>query len=127
MEAGKPDFCDLLILQQVVRTRRTLQPSTEDEHSHAVISPKDVSKQRESYMGPEIESPAACTILASLVIMTNSDYDTDWRRHLIDDDEGIERVIAATRRIAVLGIKTDPDQPAHYVPAYAQQAGFEIV
>jgi predicted CoA-binding protein len=55
------------------------------------------------------------------------EHDDDWRRHIIDDDEGIGRVIAATHRIAVLGIKVDPDKPAHYVPAYAQQAGFEIV
>lgn len=53
--------------------------------------------------------------------------DTDWRRHLIDDDEGIARVLAATRRIAVLGIKIEPMQPAHYVPQYAQRVGFAIV
>ncbi len=53
--------------------------------------------------------------------------DSDWRRHLIDDDEGLGRVIAETRRIAVLGIKVDPNQPAHFVPEYAQRAGFEIV
>ena len=53
--------------------------------------------------------------------------DGDWRRHLIDDDQGIARVLATTRRIAVLGIKIDPDQPAHFVPDYAQRAGFEIV
>jgi predicted CoA-binding protein len=53
--------------------------------------------------------------------------DDDWRRHIIDDDDGIGRVIQATRRIAVLGIKIDPGKPGHYVPAYAQRAGFEIV
>ena len=53
--------------------------------------------------------------------------DSDWRRHLIDDDDGLGRVIAETRRIAVLGIKVDPNQPAHFVPEYAQRAGFEIV
>ena len=57
----------------------------------------------------------------------SSGQDGDWRRHLIDDDDGIGRVLAATRRIAVLGIKIDPAQPAHYVPDYAQRAGFEIV
>jgi uncharacterized protein len=51
----------------------------------------------------------------------------DWRRHLIDDDNGITRVIDEARRIAVLGIKIDPEKPAHFVPAYAQRAGFEIV
>lgn len=59
--------------------------------------------------------------------MTNPDRDDAWRTHLIDDDEGIRRVIRETRRIAVLGIKIDPNQPAHFVPEYALQAGFEIV
>ena len=54
--------------------------------------------------------------------------DGDWRRHLIEDDAGIRRVLAATRRIAVLGIKIEESgAPAYFVPEYAQQAGFEIV
>jgi uncharacterized protein len=53
--------------------------------------------------------------------------DTDWREHLISDSAGIGRVIDGTRRIAVLGIKMEPDAPAHYVPEYAQRAGFEII
>jgi uncharacterized protein len=52
---------------------------------------------------------------------------TDWRSHLIDDDEGIRRVLRATRRVAVLGIKMESGQPAYYVPAYAQRAGLEVV
>jgi predicted CoA-binding protein len=52
---------------------------------------------------------------------------TDWRSHLVDDAAGIERVLRATRRIAVLGIKVEPSQPAHYVPAYCQRAGLQIV
>ena len=59
--------------------------------------------------------------------MTTPEHNDDWRAHLIDDDDGIRRVLESTRRIAVLGIKIDPAKPAHYVPAYAQQAGFEIV
>ncbi len=49
--------------------------------------------------------------------------------HMIDTDEGITRVLAYTRRVAVLGIKpeTHADQPAHYVPAYAKSRGIEIV
>lgn len=57
----------------------------------------------------------------------NTQSNGDWRRHLIDDDDGIARVIGETRRIAVLGIKIDPEKPGHFVPAYAQRAGFEIV
>jgi predicted CoA-binding protein len=59
--------------------------------------------------------------------MPTTEQDTAWRDHLITDDAGIGRVIANTRRIAVLGIKMEPDQPAHYVPEYAQNAGFQIV
>jgi predicted CoA-binding protein len=52
----------------------------------------------------------------------------DWRRHLIEDGAGIRRVLGATRRIAVLGIKIEESgAPAYYVPEYTQQAGFEIV
>ena len=53
--------------------------------------------------------------------------DNDWRAHLVDDDDGIQRVLESTRRIAVLGIKIDPDKPGHFVPEYAQRVGFEIV
>lgn len=63
--------------------------------------------------------------------MSDADLDTvdtnDWRRHLVVDEAGLSRVIDETRRIAVLGIKIDPEQPAHFVPEYAQRAGFEIV
>ncbi len=63
--------------------------------------------------------------------MTNdiphSDDSAAWRAHLIDDSPGIKRVLDETRRIAVLGIKIDPSQPAYYVPEYAQHAGCEIV
>ena len=55
------------------------------------------------------------------------DTSTDWRQHLIDDVARIGALLRASKRIAVLGIKVEPHQPAHYVPAYAQQAGFEIV
>ena len=52
---------------------------------------------------------------------------TDWRSHLIDDDAGIGRILDETRRVAVLGIKMEPSQPAHYVPQYVQQTGREVV
>jgi predicted CoA-binding protein len=54
--------------------------------------------------------------------------DERWQSHLVDDDAGIARLLDATRRIAVLGIKTaDSGQPAYYVPLYAQKAGYEVV
>jgi uncharacterized protein len=49
--------------------------------------------------------------------------------HIIDTDEGISRVLAYTRRVAVLGIKpeTHADQPAHYVAAYAKSRGLTVI
>jgi predicted CoA-binding protein len=51
----------------------------------------------------------------------------NWRDHLIESPAQIKQLLESTKRIAVLGIKQNPDQPAHYVPEYAQQAGYEIV
>lgn len=51
----------------------------------------------------------------------------NWREHLLDRPEQIKHLLENTHRVAVLGIKPDPDQPAHYVPEYAQRAGYEIV
>jgi uncharacterized protein len=51
----------------------------------------------------------------------------DWREHLLESPAQIKQLLENTHRIAVLGIKQNPDQPAHYVPEYAQQAGYEIV
>lgn len=52
-----------------------------------------------------------------------------WRNNLVDDAEGIRKLLLETRRIAVIGIKTEAQsfQPAFYVPQYMAQAGFEIV
>ena len=53
---------------------------------------------------------------------------TDWKQHIIETDDGIRKVLASTKRIAVLGIKTEESgQPAYYVPEYAQQAGYDVV
>ena len=53
---------------------------------------------------------------------------TDWRRHLVDDDAGIRRIIEQSRRIAVIGIKTaDSQQSAYLIPEALQRSGFEII
>jgi len=58
--------------------------------------------------------------------MTSS---TDWRARLIDSTEEVRALLRRSRRIAVLGIKpeTRADQPAHFVPAYTMEAGFEVI
>lgn len=47
---------------------------------------------------------------------------------LLESDEDIGQLLAHTKRIAVLGIKTaDSMQPAFYVSEYTKRAGFEVV
>ena len=53
----------------------------------------------------------------------------DWRDNLVESDAGMAAILADTKRIAVLGIKTEAQrgQPAFYVPEYMAEAGYEIV
>ena len=53
----------------------------------------------------------------------------NWQDNLIQHVDGVHELIRQTKRIAVLGIKTEAqaDQPSVYVPMYMQKAGFEIV
>jgi predicted CoA-binding protein len=53
----------------------------------------------------------------------------DWRDNLINDSSQIRDLLAQTKTIAVLGIKTEAqsNQPAFYVPKYMQHAGFKII
>lgn len=50
-------------------------------------------------------------------------------KNLIEDEAGIDRMIRETKSIAVLGMKpeTHSNQAAHYVPAYMQRHGFDII
>lgn len=52
-----------------------------------------------------------------------------WRNNLIEDGQGIRQLLAATERIAVLGIKTEEQsyQPAFYVPEYLVAAGLDVI
>ena len=54
---------------------------------------------------------------------------SDWRDNLVDADAGLAVILAETKRIAVLGIKTEAHagQPGFYVPHYMAEAGYEIV
>ena len=48
---------------------------------------------------------------------------------IIEDDAGIDRVLSATRRVAVLGIKVEAqaDRPAFYVARYLADQGLEVI
>jgi len=53
----------------------------------------------------------------------------DWHDNLVTTAEAIADILEHTRRIAVLGIKTEAQraQPAFYVPEYMQRAGYDVV
>ena len=53
----------------------------------------------------------------------------DWRENLVETGEAIRELLGATRRVAVLGMKTEAQQfqPAFYVPRYLISAGLEVV
>jgi predicted CoA-binding protein len=53
----------------------------------------------------------------------------NWKENLVQSLADIRDLILQSRRIAVLGIKTEAqaDQPAFYVPKYLATAGFELI
>lgn len=61
--------------------------------------------------------------------MTGDKGSTSWKENLIDDRAGLRDLLAATKTIAVLGMKTEAQsgEPAFYVPRYLQSAGFEVI
>ncbi|QRK08402.1 CoA-binding protein [Archangium violaceum] len=52
-----------------------------------------------------------------------------YEQNLISDEAGIRAVVQGSRRVAVLGIKTEQQdgQPAFYVPRYLADAGVDVV
>ncbi len=54
---------------------------------------------------------------------------SDWRARLIESTDEMRALLRRSHRIAVLGIKpeTRADQPAHFVPLYTMEAGFEVI
>jgi predicted CoA-binding protein len=55
--------------------------------------------------------------------------DNEWMANLIDDDDDLRRILERSKRVAILGIKPEERsaKPAHYVPRYLQDAGYQIV
>ena len=53
----------------------------------------------------------------------------EWKQNLITDSRGILDMLRDTKTIAVLGIKPESHgaQPAFYVPAHMDRAGYEII
>jgi predicted CoA-binding protein len=55
--------------------------------------------------------------------------DESWRDNLVTTEQGIAEIIRNSRRVAVLGMKTEAQsgQPAFYVPEYLHRAGVDVV
>jgi predicted CoA-binding protein len=53
----------------------------------------------------------------------------DWRSNLVETSEGLSELLAQTRRVAVLGIRSEEfsGRPAFYVPQYLHGAGLEVI
>jgi predicted CoA-binding protein len=53
----------------------------------------------------------------------------EWRDNLIEDPEAIRQVVSATKRVAVLGIRSEEysDRPAFSVPQYLRSAGIQVI
>ena len=53
----------------------------------------------------------------------------DWKDNIISDEAGLKALLADTKSIAVLGIKTEAQsgQPAFYVASYLKSAGFDVI
>lgn len=53
----------------------------------------------------------------------------DWRENILTDDGKIRDLLRGTRRVAVLGIKTEAqaDQAAFYVPKFLSDRGVEVI
>ena len=53
----------------------------------------------------------------------------DWRENLLEDEKRIAELLRSTRRVAVLGMKTEAqaDQAAFYVGKYVAEHGAEVV
>lgn len=58
-----------------------------------------------------------------------SKLEGDWRENLVEDSNGIGELLADTRRVAVLGMRTEehPYKAAFYVPEYLVGAGLDVI
>ena len=53
----------------------------------------------------------------------------DWRDNLIEDAQGLNELLRAARRVAVLGMRTEEhsSRPAFYVPQALHSMGLEVI
>ena len=42
-------------------------------------------------------------------------------------DNQIRKILSSAKTVAVIGISTDPEKSAHYVPKYLQSRGYDVI
>jgi predicted CoA-binding protein len=50
----------------------------------------------------------------------------EWAANVIDDDDGLRRILREATSVAVVGAKAGAHEPAYYVPAYLAARGYRI-
>jgi uncharacterized protein len=50
-----------------------------------------------------------------------------WTERLVTSDDGLRAILGELKTIAVLGVKAQAGQAAHYVPAYLAARGYRIL
>jgi predicted CoA-binding protein len=63
----------------------------------------------------------------SAVSDASSGHPDAWQERLLETPAQLRALLERTHRIAVLGVKPEPAQPAYYVTDYAQRAGYEVI
>ncbi len=66
------------------------------------------------------------TVILPINFEAANDSVTPLISHTNPKDEMLREILKETQRIAVVGISNHPEVPAHSVPAYLQQAGYQI-
>jgi predicted CoA-binding protein len=86
-------------------------------------APRPVTEHLSSKEGSELRAEEETNGVGAAAV------EGDWRGNLITSDAGLVELLAETRRVAVLGMKTERQsfQPAFYVPHYLVAAGLEVV
>ena len=67
--------------------------------------------------------------MSTPIASTGISDDQGWQKNLIKSEKEVRELLAGTRRVAVLGMRTEdyPYKPAFYVPQYLISAGLDVI
>jgi hypothetical protein len=100
-----------------------LKTGPENKHAHQFLISELRFLRGEIYRRMNVNVTPARTLQS----FVNAMRDEEWRENLVTTSAGIRDVLESAHRIAVLGMKCEPDRPAYFVPEYAKMSGYEII